>query len=50
MDGELRGAGLANPRAAAQPRVWLCVLSVLVCALFAGDHGANEIFTMNEAA
>ena len=25
---------------------WPCVL---VCALFAGDHGANEIFAMNEA-
>ena len=25
---------------------WLCVL---VRALFAGDHGANEIFAMNEA-
>ena len=33
----------------AQPKVWLGVLSVFLYALFAGDHGANEIFTMNEA-
>jgi hypothetical protein len=33
----------------ARPKVWLRVLNVFVGALFAGNHGANEIFTMNEA-